>query len=349
MGDKRTLLAPERVTKRVSGKSRMVNPYEVGYLVGGAKKADFDKVSAAQFTDPSRPMIVDVGSAQGRFLIQLAQCHQNAQCEFNYVGFELRSNLVDAANSAVATSSLNGSVVFLQGDAKANMIASLAPVVAPTLVQQSVPQQSAITVKPDTWMENTDVDTTNTSSAPEAGHVEWLTIQFPDPWTKKKHHKRRLVDAQFVNNCAELITHPQGKVYLCSDRYDLACFMYDTFAASAQWRVIGSCGALQAQCSSHVVGDNMQKQTAFINMPADSTGVNKVDTDENSVHSEDSDREDAAEGTPLPFGADVYRNKDANDTRCWLEKRPFPVGTERDSVAEKKNRPVHRAIFIRNL
>jgi len=46
----------------------MVNPYEVGYLVAVPKKADFDKVSAAQFTDPSRPIIVDVGSAQGRFL-----------------------------------------------------------------------------------------------------------------------------------------------------------------------------------------------------------------------------------------------------------------------------------------
>lgn len=324
----------------------MVNPYEVGYLVGGAKKADFDKLSKEQFTNPIRPIIVDVGSAQGRFLIQLAQCHQSARCEFNYVGFELRSNLVDAANSAVKSSALNGSVVFLQGDAKANMIASLAPVV--TIAQEPA-------VKSTENSQASDSNTAAHSPTYTVGYVEWLTIQFPDPWTKKKHHKRRLVDAQFVTQCATLLSHPRGKVYLCSDRYDLACFMYDSFAASPLWRVIPSYEALQAQCSSHIessapAGSVTQKDDIAVE-------ADKAD-DTISVQSEDSAEEDCdgnvgtsvtGDGAVLPFGADVYRNKDEDDTRYWIEKRPFPVGTERDSVAEKKNRPVHRAIFIRNL
>ena len=35
--------------------------------------------------------------------------------------------------------------------------------------------------------------------------VAWILIQFPDPWTKAKHLKRRLVDASFVHTCASII------------------------------------------------------------------------------------------------------------------------------------------------
>lgn len=126
---------PDRVTKRVSGKSRMVNPFEVGYLVGGTKKENVAQASPSDFSDISRPIIVDVGSAQGRFLLQLAQHNQlsqNPSCQYNYIGFELRSSLVDAANEVAQHGDLKGSVLFLQGDAKTNMQDALAPLLATT-------------------------------------------------------------------------------------------------------------------------------------------------------------------------------------------------------------------------
>ena len=296
----------------------MVNPYEVGYLVGGAKKDNFDKVDPASFSNHSRPLIVDVGSAQGRFLIQLAQRHsENGTSPYNYVGFELRSGLVNAANEAVQSSNIKGSVLFLQGDAKTNMLQSLAPVV------------------PNTTHVDTTTGATNAepSTTTPSAHVEWLTIQFPDPWTKKKHHKRRLVDPIFVAECATLISNRQGKVYICSDRYDLASFMYDTFAASELWRPL----------LEYAPGDgDYHKSTG-------SAAAVPVATPTTADASTDSalEKDDEEEEEELAFGADVYREKDLNDTRFWLPQRPFPVGTERDSVAEKKNRPVHRAIFVR--
>jgi hypothetical protein len=40
---------------------------------------------------------------------------------------------------------------------------------------------------------------------PKHPKVAWILIQFPDPWTKAKHLKRRLVDASFVQSCASII------------------------------------------------------------------------------------------------------------------------------------------------
>jgi len=337
-GEKRPLLAPDRVAKRVSAKSRMVNPYEVGYKVGGEKKSSFDKVDPSLFVDAAKPLVVDLGSAQGRFLIQLAQRQsESAPSPYNYVGFELRSALVNAANDTVSNSSLKGSVLFLQGDAKSTMAEALAPVLQPVNTDAASSDNSALC----------------TSTQSFQAYIAWLTIQFPDPWTKKKHHKRRLVDPTFVTELASLMNHSDGKVYICSDRYDLASYMYDTFAASESWVPLSSyeegrsiidrtgpeAGVSVAGASAVAVGDQIPAAENI-------NSVNIVDTSASVAPTLDgeSDNEDAEE---LAFGADVYREKDLNDTRFWLPRRPFPVGTERDSVAEKKNRPVHRAIFVR--
>lgn len=331
-GEKRPLLAPDRVAKRVSAKSRMVNPYEVGYLVGGEKKTNFDKVDPSLFADSTKPLVVDLGSAQGRFLIQLAQRQsESAPSPYNYVGFELRSGLVNAANETVKNSSLKGSVLFLQGDAKSTMAEALAPVLPATHKETSA-TSDAPSIPP------------NTSRA----HIAWLTIQFPDPWTKKKHHKRRLVDPTFVTDLAGLMNQREGKVYICSDRYDLASYMYDTFAASALWVPLSAYDEIESNVDAGAdvqnttpapVGQEPNGRTTIALATAPHLPSTAAPTAD-----EESDSEDAEE---LAFGADVYREKDLNDTRFWLPRRPFPVGTERDSVAEKKNRPVHRAIFVR--
>jgi tRNA (guanine-N7-)-methyltransferase len=44
-------------------------------------------------------------------------------------------------------------------------------------------------------------------------------IYFPDPWPKKRHHKRRTVDVQFCQALARTII-PGGKVYIASDHQE---------------------------------------------------------------------------------------------------------------------------------
>jgi tRNA (guanine-N7-)-methyltransferase len=61
-----------------------------------------------------------------------------------------------------------------------------------------------------------------------AGTLQRVTIQFPDPWFKKRHAKRRLVQPELV---AELATYlvSGGVVFLQSDIESLAVEMCDRF------------------------------------------------------------------------------------------------------------------------
>lgn len=64
------------------------------------------------------------------------------------------------------------------------------------------------------------------------GELDLVTIQFPDPHFKKRHHKRRIVQQQLV----EAISHrlrPGGRVFLQSDVEEVATAMRDQFERHA--------------------------------------------------------------------------------------------------------------------
>lgn len=52
-------------------------------------------------------------------------------------------------------------------------------------------------------------------------NLKWITIQFPDPWFKKKHYKRRVVTPEFVNILAQFIL-PETKIFIQSDVEEIA-------------------------------------------------------------------------------------------------------------------------------
>lgn len=61
-----------------------------------------------------------------------------------------------------------------------------------------------------------------------ANILQTVTIQFPDPWFKKKHAKRRMVNAELV----ETVTHhlaKNGKIFVQTDIEFLADEMFDLF------------------------------------------------------------------------------------------------------------------------
>ena len=51
--------------------------------------------------------------------------------------------------------------------------------------------------------------------------IELMKILFPDPWPKKRHHKRRLIQNDFVNTLVSKIK-PNGIVHICTDDEDYA-------------------------------------------------------------------------------------------------------------------------------
>jgi tRNA (guanine-N7-)-methyltransferase len=54
------------------------------------------------------------------------------------------------------------------------------------------------------------------TSAVQDGSFDTILVFFPDPWHKKRHHKRRLIDAAFVETLARKL-RPDGTLRLATD------------------------------------------------------------------------------------------------------------------------------------
>ena len=71
------------------------------------------------------------------------------------------------------------------------------------------------------------------------GTLQRVTIQFPDPWFKNRHSKRRLVQPDLVAELASYLT-VGGVVFLQSDIEVLAVEMCDRFSAHSAFQRQGS-------------------------------------------------------------------------------------------------------------
>ena len=69
------------------------------------------------------------------------------------------------------------------------------------------------------------------SSLP-ANTLHYITIQFPDPWFKKKHNKRRVVQPELVKTLVDYLVEG-GIVFLQSDIKEVAMEMRDRFSANS--------------------------------------------------------------------------------------------------------------------
>jgi len=62
------------------------------------------------------------------------------------------------------------------------------------------------------------------------GSIDLLLVFFPDPWHKKRHHKRRLVNAEFARLAASRL-RPGGRLHLATDWEDYARQMLEVLGA----------------------------------------------------------------------------------------------------------------------
>ena len=67
-----------------------------------------------------------------------------------------------------------------------------------------------------------------------AGRLQNVTIQFPDPWFKKKHAKRRMVNREMVDTIAKYLA-PGGRVFVQTDIEFLADEMLSLFRADERF------------------------------------------------------------------------------------------------------------------
>lgn len=157
-----------------------VNPLAPFYRQA-PKTIDIESV----FAEPDRPLLLDIGCARGRFLLRMAE----AEPRWNYLGVEIRHQLVDEANRIASDEGLtNLHYAFCNA-----ML----------------------------WLDRLISDI-------PPGVLQAVTIQFPDPWFKKKHAKRRMVNEEMVDTISRHIA-PNGRVFVQTDIDFLADEMFDLF------------------------------------------------------------------------------------------------------------------------
>ncbi|MGF1512271.1 MAG: tRNA (guanosine(46)-N7)-methyltransferase TrmB [Elainellaceae cyanobacterium] len=141
----------------------------------------------AVYGNLAQPLLLDIGSAKGTFLLSMAQQYPQR----NFLGLEIRASLAeDASRKSHQLGLTNLHFMFC------NVTPSLATLLA------SLPK----------------------------GRLDQVTIQFPDPWFKKRHQKRRVVQPALVEAIATHLA-PGGFAFLQSDIESVALDMRDRFIA----------------------------------------------------------------------------------------------------------------------
>lgn len=68
------------------------------------------------------------------------------------------------------------------------------------------------------------IDAREVLEALPAGSIDQLVVLYPDPWPKKKHNKRRIVQQDFLNSAARLLK-PGGELFCATDMPDYALWI----------------------------------------------------------------------------------------------------------------------------
>lgn len=157
-----------------------INPLESKYLVV-PPIPDWNEI----YKNLNQPLLLDLGSAAGHFLIKMAKATSN----WNFLGIEIRKPLVDRANRWRAEMGLTN-LYFFFGQVQV--------VLRPVL--ESLPKNV----------------------------LQYVTINFPDPWFKKRHKKRRMVNEELLKTIAEFL-QPGGKVFVQTDVEELMLDMKSRF------------------------------------------------------------------------------------------------------------------------
>lgn len=151
---------------------------------------------AAVFADPTKPLLLDIGCARGRFLLKMAA----ERPEWNYLGVEIREPLVDEANRLAREANL----------ANLNYVFCNAMLFIDKLIAE-IPNDL----------------------------LKQVTIQFPDPWFKRKHSKRRMVNEEMVDCLAKKLA-ADGNVFVQTDIEFLADEMFELFRADDRFREVAT-------------------------------------------------------------------------------------------------------------
>ncbi|MBT5926824.1 MAG: tRNA (guanosine(46)-N7)-methyltransferase TrmB, partial [Verrucomicrobia bacterium] len=75
--------------------------------------------------------------------------------------------------------------------------------------------------------------------------VQAIHVYFPDPWPKIRHHKKRLINEEFVEKCAQIL-EPNGSVYLRTDHLNYFRQMQKVFLGDERFKPTDTPNSLKA-------------------------------------------------------------------------------------------------------
>src|SRR5262249_29784621 len=79
-----------------------------------------------------------------------------------------------------------------------------------------------------------------------AASVQAVHIYFPDPWWKKRHHKRRVFNEDFADQCARILV-PRGRLHLATDVEEYFQLSMAMLAAMPAFRTLPSPAVAEPQ------------------------------------------------------------------------------------------------------
>eukprot|EP00927_Polykrikos_kofoidii_P058545 TRINITY_DN53115_c0_g1_i1.p1 TRINITY_DN53115_c0_g1~~TRINITY_DN53115_c0_g1_i1.p1 ORF type:complete len:439 (+),score=63.88 TRINITY_DN53115_c0_g1_i1:32-1318(+) len=176
------------------------------------------------------------------------------------------------------------------------------------------------------------------------GPIELVSMQFPDPYFKKKHFKRRHVQPRLVKEIAETLM-PNGRIFLQGDVPEAVRWMRDMFERHGDGRF-----SLAAECRG---APNLMR----------AEWETPLTVEDGSL----SEREEEEEVQPTETEAKMAeprkrkRGQQApclQETRCplawsgdpsagWLPENPLRVSTEREVYVAQAKAPVYRVMLVR--
>ena len=140
------------------------------------------------FDDSKLNLHLDIGSAAGEFLLDLALVNKN----WNYLGIEIRERLVKTAKLKVREREMNN-LYFLFGNAH-NILNDF---------------HSKFIIE----------------------NVKSISFNFPDPWFKKRHYKRRIIQPEFINILSNSL-QKGSLIFIKTDVKDLFHYMDCTISSN---------------------------------------------------------------------------------------------------------------------
>ena len=161
--------------------------------------SNFNKIErmpalSEMFCDPQLNFHLDIGSAAGDFLFDLALINTS----WNYLGIEIREKLVKNAKLKVIEREIKN-LYFIFGNAN-NILNDV---------------QNKFIIK----------------------NLKSISFNFPDPWFKKRHFKRRVIQPEFIN----LLSNSLQKgtlIFIKTDVKDLFDYMDSTISSNYYFKKI---------------------------------------------------------------------------------------------------------------